>query len=241
MNIFLLLFLPLLGVSAPEKKVLSDQELRALAESELQGEKKEEQAPVAVVSTSVLEHEEAPSWKKTEVELGFQSYRPLGKGRISPWETYSFDGLSAKPMLLLGAKYYPWYQAGVWRSGVGFSLGAASHSLKIRTNQNRVYDDVRLTSFLMSVGPEGEYYLSSHWAVGAAVHFGQVVVSQSGSYSSLASSQSAALWEADLHLRFQTMSGFFSRLGFSRRAILSSSKDLGVQENNYALFVGVGI
>jgi hypothetical protein len=242
--------------AAPKKKAsdLSEAELKEFAERELESPPAGENTYLApsfnsealgLISTQALEEKTPPRWRKAEAELGVQMLRLRGTGRISQAEPYSLDKLSSRPMGLFGGRYWFWENgpgdAVLWRGGLGLSAGIATHEVKITTSQGVAYDDVRLNSFLLIAGPQAELFLSRSWALGLSAQAGEALLTQSGRAAFLSRSQSAAVYEGGASVRFQPSTLFFSRLGYSRRGTFSSSKELGIQENNYALYLGIGI
>jgi len=255
--IFLVLLWGLLAVdlaySAVDTSKLTETQLKAIAERELNmvpasGSLSPFAAPDSgLVSTAEALRREVREPKNTsEFELGLQNFRPAGYGRISPTETYSYDSLSAKPMLLLGGRH--WFirrLAGPfpWRAGAGMEAGIASHELTIRTSRGTVHENVRLNHLLILAGPELELFFGPalRWAAGVKAMAGRAAATQASSLPSLDGTQDAGIWEGEAHIRFQPGQNFFARLAYARRGILGSSEGLGIQENNYAALIGFGM
>ncbi|MGE3262378.1 MAG: hypothetical protein AB7K68_11410 [Bacteriovoracia bacterium] len=260
--LFLLIAMPLAEAkpkknsAKPDPRQMSEIELRNTAESELRSVDlpKEKAAPLqtpsydsGLVSTSeILREDEKEPLPASEMDLGAQAFRPVGTGRVSSGETYSFDGLSAKPMILLGGRH--WLYQGLRTSvparvGLGLQVGVSSSTLRIQTNRGFVYDNVRLNSFLAMVGPDAEYFLDRRrrLAVGARVAAGRMLLSQSAPNSSITQSRSVGAWEAGGHLRYQPTRSFFVNAAYARRATIGAGQGLGIQQNNYEALIGFGM
>jgi hypothetical protein len=201
----------------------------------------------ALVSTAeALKEEVQEPLASSEIEIGAQSYRPLGSGQVAAGETYSYDHLSAKPMLLAGGRH--WFYQGLrtsfpFRAGVGLQAGFSRNSMVIQTNRGFVYDDVHLNSIVALVGPEAEYFLDAkrRFGVGLRAAAGRLLSAQSATNTSITQSQSASIWEGSAHFRYQPSSSFFVKLAYARRANLGSGHGIRVQQNNYEAFVGFGM
>ncbi|MGZ3693620.1 MAG: hypothetical protein ACXWQO_05480 [Bdellovibrionota bacterium] len=237
----------------PDPSKMSSVELRNTAESELQNVAipKGAKTPVAVpaeamVSTDILHKEAQEPLAPSEVEAGVQAYRPIGSGKVSNAETYSFNGLSSKPMFLVGGRHW-FYQAlrtsTPIRAGLGFQGGLSSNVLNIQTSSGFVYDDVHLNSLLAMVGPEAEYFIDGrrHLAIGTRVAVGRLLSTQSSRNSTINQSQGSGIWEAGGHVRFQPSSSFFVRAAYARRANLGSTEGIRAQENNFEALIGFGM
>lgn len=257
----LLLLLPPGAEAAKAKKKeakldphkMSEAELRKAAESELRistpsGKVVPLEAPESgMVSTEELVREaEKEPLATSEVEVGAQSFRPVGSGRISSAETYSYDGLSTKPMVLFGGRH--WFlqrlrTSAPYRAGLSLQGGVSSHSMRIKTNRGYVYDDVRLNTLVGLVGPEAEYFLDGRrrFALGLRLGAGRLLSSQSAAASTINQSRSLGIWEGSAHLRFQPTRNFYLTTAYARRSNLGSAEGLGVQENNYQAFIGFGM
>ena len=198
----------------------------------------------ALVSTAeALRQEAQEPYPASEVEFGAQSYHPVGTGTVAAGETYSYDRLSAKPMVLVGGRHW-FYQrlrtSAPWRVGAALQAGFSRNSLSVQTTRGFVYNDVHLNSFLVLVGPETEYFLGAQRRFGLGIRLaaGRLLASQSATNTSITQSQSATSWEAGVHLRYQPSSGFFVKLGFARRSNFGDEQDLRVQQNNYEALAG---
>ncbi len=254
---FAVIFLLLLSVTASAKKPeeLTESDLKNLAEQELSSTPSgavlkpfslpEENDGLVSTAEAVREEEQEPL-PSSEFELGGQPYRPVGQGRISASENYSYGALSEKPMLLLGGHYW-FYQRLLsqrlpWRAGIAVQGGLASHLLKITTNQGRVYDDSRLNTLQLMAGPEVEFFVWRHWlAAGLGGKVGRTFVSQSTRSTIMDHSQAANLWEAGLHVRVQPWRSVFARISVAKRGVLGTAGNLGAQENNYSALIGFGM
>lgn len=236
-----------------DASTMTEAELRAMAESELRVEKPGDaivplRSPNSgMVSTDeILKRDLDEPFPASEFELGIQSYSPKGTGTISSGETYSYAGLRSRPLASAGFRHW-FYQnlrsSRPWRVGGILQLSLSSNSLDVETSRGVNYQNVHLNTYLAKVGPEAEYFIDSrrHWAAGLGLGFSRIFAVQSGGSSSLNRSQDANAWEAGAHIRFQPFSGFFARLGYSRRGIVGESEGLGTQENNYGAFIGFGM
>jgi hypothetical protein len=257
--ILALLVLSTVASAKPKKKLkpnpakMSEVELRNTAESELHNVAIPKGAVIpmaapddALVSTDILREQAKEPLAASEFELGLQLYRPLGLGHVSSAETYSFAGLSAKPMLLAGGRH--WFLQKLRtevpiRVGLGFLGGLSTNTLRIQTNRGYVYDDVRLNSWLALVGPEAEYFLDGRrrFALGARVSAGRLLTTQAGGNSSINQSQGNGVWETEGHFRYQPSTAFFVRVAYARRANLGKNEGIQAQENNFEALIGFGM
>jgi hypothetical protein len=253
--IFLMLLLALTAQGAEKKKsekALSDSELQGIAKKELlsapaRGKAAPPlslEAPKLVSTSDILAEENKDRFASSEMEIGVQAYKPEGTGRISNTETYPLNRLSAAPMARLGLRY--WFKnaalsSGSFRYGASLDGGIASQSLKLRTQSGATFDDVRLSTALLELGPEVEFFMTQSLALGLRVAAGRIFSVQATNAPVLNRSLQEGVWSISPHLRYQPTKNFFAKLGFAYRAILGNSEGLGTQASNVTALIGFGM
>lgn len=230
---------------------LSDMELLSKAKSELDSpSEKAKTLPVdsgsVIVSTDAArEVEQMERFAPTEMEIGGQSYKPAGMKNTSSINSYTLSGVASRPMLLIGVRKW-FFRDGLqsdalpWRAGFGVSSGFTSSTVTLKTNTGKSYDNVRINSALIGLGPDGEIFYGK-FALGLGLRVGKVLFIQSTPAPYLNKSEDSNYWEATGSLRFQPTANFFGKLAYSKRSGLASAEGIQVQENSVAALLGFGI
>lgn len=263
MKFLIFALLPFAAFAAPHSKSskakapmqMNEQELRDFAQKELYTPPKgaalsplkaPEQETSLVSTAEVLKEEAEERHSPSEFEVGAQSYRPSGTGILYPTDTYPLDSLSAKPMILVGGRYWFFRSALAtstpWRAGWGAKGGISSNTLQIKTARS-TYDNVKFNSFLLSSGPELEYFIDAgrSFAVGVSAQIGKLFAVQSTPTPIMDRTDSASIWEGEAHVRYQPSASLFGRLAYARRGVMGKRNTLSIQEDNYAAFIGFGM
>lgn len=249
--ILFLWVLSLASVAFAKEKEISDQSLLDIAKKELDSSVvNAPRAPQESFSQNLISTKEALSDKeqdlyaRSEWEIGVQSYQPQGTGKVTDTESYSLSELSARPMALTAFRYWAvrnLSQNVPWRAGASLAAGISSNTIKLGTKSGRVYDDVRLSTLLVSMGPDIEFFIWKNFAFGLRLAVGRIFSVQSTPSPYLNQSMENNTWESAASLRYQPSRSFFAKVGYTYRRPLGAQSGLDTQASNFALHIGFGM
>lgn len=236
----------------PAVKTMSDSELRQIAEEEL----KLSELPTSAAATAhgtvtatpfVLASEKTEMRSRTDLDFGVQRYQAQGLGTVVGTESYALEQLGTNPMALLG--FQNWFvrrgrsESNYLRTGLRFEAGYTSSSMQIVTSSGSQFRDVRFRSIPITLSPTLDYVVAHlpTVSVGAVAGFGELFTVQNGSSSVTNNSSHAAFWQAGPYARWEFAKSAALRLAYTRRELATKKSDLGIQQNNVSLMMGVSL